>query len=328
MRIVALHLYFCGAVLISQSYGQEADMSALEARLRKEAPLAWRRLEAKHRETRFDWKQTEINNSRDEQKVRTASGSNCYRGVDFVIHIEENGGTGTKVWGGNDRYLFTVTRKSGDQSWALGHFGPRADDPARNGDWGLGVHTRIPWCFSDVPCHVLMADPSFKIQSLEKKSDGSVDLRFSISPQKEHDRNPQLTSGHVVLLPDRDWAISSYEANLTGPTHAKDSPVVVSASATYGPEEDRFLNLKHSKYELRWQDVGKQREDKWDTDLTCQHCAEPVESFSLASFGLSEPALPSEATTKSRLWLWLNVVAIVCLLVALILRSRLKAREQ
>lgn len=326
MCSITLLLSIFGVILLSQAYGQQADTLALEARLRKEAPQAWKRLESKHRETHFDWKETATDNSRDEQEVHSTSGSNCYRGDLFLIRLKENGIAGTKVWGGNDRYLFKVTTKSDDQPWSLGHFGSRGDD-AHNGDLTRGGQTRLPWCIFDVPCDVLLADPSFKIQSLEKKPDGSVDLRFSVSPN-ELDRNLHITSGRVLFLPDRDWAISEYEANLTRPTLPKDPPVIVSASVVYGPEDERFLNIKHTRYELLWKSRGKQRGDRWERDVKCQHCDEPVESFSLASFRVPEPALPSETSVRSRPWLWLNVVAIVCLLVAIILRSRQKAYEE
>ncbi len=308
MHVMSLHLYFCGAFLVSMAYGLEAATSTLEAQLFEEAPRGWKRLEAKQQKTQFDWKETEVNNSSDEPKVRTTSGSNCYRGEDFVIRLDKEGKT--KVWGGNDRYLFTVTRKSEDYSWALAQFGHRMDDPERNGDWEYGLQPRIPWRIYNVSLGALLEDPTFKVRGLEKNPDGSVELRFSVRPRDEHDYFPQLTSGQALLLPGRDWAISSYEASLTRPTQPNDPPVVVSASVDYGLEEDKFLNLEHTIYELRWQSNGKQRWTNWERDWTCQHCDKPVESFSLASFGLSEPALLGGEISKNIPWLWLNVAAV------------------
>lgn len=324
MRFAVLHLCFVAVVLLSQSHGQEAVRSNLEERLRDEAPLGWKRIETKHGETRFDWKEKEIDNSQDEQKTHTASGSNCYRGSNFVVLLGKT--ERSYVWAGNDRYLFTVTRNANDRPWTLGHFGPRAGASGLNGDVRYGVQCRVPWCIYDVPFYLLTADPSFKIETLTTESDGSVDLQFSVSPKNGDDRRAQLTSGRVLLLPEQDWAIKAYEATLTRPSHPKDSTINVLASVVYGPKEETYLNIKHVEYELRWHSGGKDRSDKWKSEVESQHCDEPLDSFFLASYGLSEPALLGDRT-KSRPWVWLNIIAIFCMLVALILRSRLKTRE-
>lgn len=325
MRIVALYLFLYAAVLTCHVYGQDAEGSGMEARLREEAPLAWKRLEAKHDQTCFNWTQTSTKNARGKHTVRRKSGSDCYRGKDFQIRLREDGAVEEEVRGGNDRYLFTVTRSSDDSSWQLRHFAPRADNSGRN-----GFQTRLPWCIVDVPLSVLTADPSFKVESLVEKPDGSVDLRFSVNPQNINtdERTPDVTSGHVVLLPERDWAISAYEAKLTHPTKPDTPPVFFSASVVYGPEEDSFLNVVHTTYEFHWQADEGQRVTTCERDLKCQHSDLPVDSFTLAAFDVPEPALLSEASPRSRPWLlWLNIAGIVCLLVALILRSRLKARK-
>jgi hypothetical protein len=320
MRVVAISLCLCDIVLVSTSFGQEAAQSALDSRLREEAPAAWKRLESKCRQTHCDWKETRIDDSRDKQTVTALSGSDCFRGEDFVVRLEYKKAR-PEASGGNDRYLFTVQKSRDDGSWALADFGPRKDDSDM---YGEVRKVRFPWCIYNTPAYLLMADPTFRIQSLQKNQDASIDVQFSVSPHSDDIRFPEVTSGRVVLLPDRDWAISEYELHPTRKTKPEYAPVDVSAKATYGPEEGTFINLTHTALEQRWQSDGKQRKIRWETDLTCQHCDEPAESFTLAAFGLPEPALPSE---RKRIWLWLNIAAVALLMVAFILRSRRKAHQ-
>lgn len=324
MRCQILHLFLYGFVLISHSNAQAVEEDALEVRFREEAPRGWRRLELKHQATRFVWSETEFNNSGDEQNIHKRNGSNCYRGKNFVIRIQEPGTNKTEVWGGNERNIFTVSRKSDEDSWMLSQFASRTDDPVRNGDIEYGTQARIPWQVYNVTCCSLVADSSFKIESIGESHEGAVELRFTCSPRYD-DGHPQVTSGRILLLPKRDWAISMYEAKLTRPRKPDAPPVVVAASATYGAREKAFLNLDHSTYEVRWDSNGKQRWTRWETDWTCQHCNEPPESFTLASFGLDEPALPNGENAKVGPWMWLNVAAVACLIVGILLRSRQKA---
>lgn len=288
-----------GILLLGQSTGQEPDSPNLETQLRMEAPAAWKRLEAKHARTRFDWNETHIDKQGNEVRSFKASGSNCYRGEDFLVRIEPDGSTRTNVWGGNDRYIFTVTkaRDANAESWRLSHFSPRVSDQALNGD-SSRIQSRMPWTIFDVPLYELILDPTFEVKSLRETPDKKVELTFAVSPGSDDSQLPELTSGRVTLLPERNWAISSYEANVT--RRAQPDAIQISASAEieYGPEEGDFLNVTSTKYELSWQSNGKQMGDTWETEMRCQPSSEPREAFTLASFGLPEPALAVKRTSS------------------------------
>jgi len=330
MRILSLYLFLCKAVVTCHVYGQDIESSGLEGRFRDEAPLGWNRLKTKHDQTCFDWTQTSVKNARGKQTVLNKSGSNCYCGTDFQIRLQEDGAVVPEVWGGNDRYLFTVTRSLESSPWQLRHFGPRSDNSRQNGDVNYGFQTRHSWCIFDVPFSVLASDPSFKVESIIQKSDGSVDVSFSVNPSNLNtdERKPDVASGEASLLPDRDWAIASYNVKLIHPNRAEAPVVFASASVEYGPEEDGFLNIVRTSYEFHWQAEEGKRATTLERDIKCRPCKLSPESFTLAAFDVPEPALLSESNARSKSWLlWLNITAIVFLVLAFILRSRLKNRE-
>lgn len=324
MRFILFSLTIGGTLLSPCAWGLETDESALESQFRKEAPLGWGRLKAKHGATHFEWRTTE-SSSDSSQAARTTNGSICYRGDLFVARRDLP--NKSKIWGGNDRYIFTISRSSSEDPWALNNYGPLEGSSASDGDEQFGAGTRNPWQIFNRSCDELIADPSFRIQRLKKNADGSVDLHFSVSPREQNEK-AHITSGQLVLLPDRDWAISQSEARLTRPTRPSDPPIIVVTSCALGPDNVGFLNLKHTVNELRWKSGVEDRWRREETDWNCRRCQEPVASFSLTGYGIPEPALlERDSGTTGRPWLWLNVIAIVCLVAALVMRYRLNARE-
>jgi hypothetical protein len=310
--------FFGIALALIPAPPRDTKAASLKEQLLDDGPRGWSRLELLHQKTRFEWTEKETGNHREPPIARQKSGSIVYCGDNFLVWLGD-----TEAWAGNRRYMFTVKRPASKEQWMLGYFGPRVNDSDRNGDARLGGATREAWCIFEVPCQRIVSHPSFKVTRLDKLPDNSVELIFSLDADSDQDRNLQrIASGRVTFLPDRDWAIAKYNVSLKGAR----APRVV-ASVTYGPARQEFLDIRHVEYTLQWHSDGKEEWNKWETDLSPRPCAEPQESFTLAAFGLPEPALPGESP-KSKRWLWLNLVALVCLIAAAVLRLRMKTARK
>lgn len=260
----------------------------LESRFRKEAPIGWKLLREKHRQTIYRW--DESRSSDGKEMKRTVSGSNAYRGDNFLITVKKQ--DGTTVYGGNEIYNFSVRRRSEDDPWLLIGFGQREKVSLQADELEYGALIRVPWALDLVPCLDLIGDPSFEIKSIIEKPDGVVELEFSVDPIGSSQIRPGLTSGRISFLPDDEWAISSYEVELTY-KDASSEPVTLAASADYGPPQKDFINLRHVTYEMRWKSQGKLRSNRWETDIVSERSKEAKDSFRLSTFGLDAPEMLS-----------------------------------
>lgn len=74
--LLAWHAGVAGA----RADAQQSERTELETRFWAEAPDAWRRWEAKHGATCFDWRETAFDNARDEAEIRVTEGESRYRG--------------------------------------------------------------------------------------------------------------------------------------------------------------------------------------------------------------------------------------------------------
>ena len=322
-RAIACFVMFVVCPLLNTGLSTDPVDTVLKATFCDSVLAGLKQIEALHDKTHFAWTERRVDFA-DESKISNSSGSNAYRGRNFVIYLNDKGDEAREAFGGNDRNMFVVSKNANQARWALDLFSKRSDDPSENGDVEYGTFSRIPFEIFDTPVRDLVRSPSFVIESLNETREGSVELKFSCDPDDStltlHDRrNPRLSSGKIVFIRNRDWRISSYEAKLTKTNQPTAPPVIVSASVEYHAADQDVLNIERSTYEMRWVSNEKPFGIRWEWSVTAKPCDEPPTSFTLFAFGLPEPAFASKSSDRN-IFLLLTFAAVVCILFAYVVK--------
>lgn len=229
------------------------------------------------------------------------------QGADSQSHEEE-------VIGVNATYAFRLSRASPDAPWVVTLL---TSDVEYLRGWLMNGGQVIPsgWMMDLISMRDFLADPGFVVENvLPVRCDARecVEVAFRFDPSASSLKS-RVRSGTVVLDPRRRWVLARSELHLAN----GNDEVVATTTFEYVDTPSAWPVLR--RYQV--DSVGYRPEIhrlvfEHDTSVDAEI---PDSAFTLSAFGLPEPAQPG----GGRLWfLWLNLAAVVCICLAVLLRKR------
>ncbi len=295
--------------------------NSLADRLRTEGVSGWARLEAATRNVECIYTEQRVV---PDQESRMATCELKYKEGLFLIRRTKDRDI---VYGRNDRYGFEIGRNTETTPWVVHAIDRTGGGASALGDESYGSYLREPWCVFNVPMRAIIEDPTFTIKrigSVEKSGQSLIEMEFGIKSSNQGVADLSLLiGGTVVFNPKQSWAIQEYQVRfLRRQTHEDTGKSVVSR-IRYTNADSEVPTLKAVDYSL----VGSGKPyASWKIVFSkFGLCDAPASDFTLTAFGLPEPGALSG---RRNYGLWLTSVALVCCIIALIVRRMGRPRAR
>jgi hypothetical protein len=213
----------------------------------------------------------------------------------------------------NEDYSFILNRSSATSAWLLSNVDQNVESVKQHGVMVpltpvfAGLMVEGAWLDD------LVASPEFEIVSAEIENTGSNGEECKVIFKSDYVIDPHNTilGGTLWLAPAEGWLLKRYEVQEQ------------SASAGTVAMEMEFQRWKGVSLPKRYSTTFR-----FDKDTRYIYDFEPVsayagsaDEFRLSAFGLPEPPIGASVQGIS-FWVWINVLAVVLLIVAVFLRKR------
>lgn len=242
----------------------------------------------------------------------------------LISERHEEGRVKSKVWGRNERYVFSLERTDPDSPWVVTHLAMTEDGPASEGPLRIlevnekGVRT-IPLQISHFSLGALCRHSSFEVAQASQQASGLFELRFRVDPKGEALRMMFLCSGGRLLLdPSKSWLPLEYELHYPG----TDS-VLAGRFSDFRLHDGVWLPFAFST-ETRKGDGTVIPIGSGTLQEVGIRESIPEREFTLSAFGLPEPG---GVNTGVPAWIWLTGVIVLFVAAGALVRSRHKGRR-
>lgn len=200
---------------------------------------------------------------------------------------------------------FSLFRKMEDQPYSLSEF--EDNGPADSVSIFLDRYLMAPYGVFGIPMSEIMADPSFKVRSVDAISEGGglyLKVSFDYAP-----KTIGLRSGWIMVSPQDRWAIVRAECQMGDKPENR-----LICKVEYGERAGEVRFPKRVSYTL----PGSRHSVFEFAEIVTERSA--AKDFTLAAFGLPDLGRPgvSRATSSGRYWLFL--LAFVALVIAITMR--------
>jgi hypothetical protein len=294
----------------------------LADRLRTEGISGWVRLEAATRNIECIYKEEHVVPN---QKPGFATCELKYKDGPFIIKRTK---VGDDVYGRNDRYGFEIARSKQTDPWVIHAIDREPGGASALGDESYGSFLREPWCVFAVPMRAIVEDPTFtikRIDSVGRNGQALVEMEFAIQSSNQGVADLSiLIGGTVAFSPKQSWAIQEYQVRFLRRQSHQNTGKSVVVKIRYTDADSEVPKLKTVDYSL----VGSGTPyASWKIEfLKFGVCDAPASDFTLTAYGLPEPG---EISGRRNYGLWLTSVALVCAILALVIRriGKLRARS-
>jgi len=313
------------SILLLLTVGAHAALSSeqVKERFLNEAPKTW--AEYRVLASRFQGNVTEVFKKNgevvNEKSTEVKQNGKCRMVINCFARKDSKAFSGVEVYAQNASYAFSLKKERPERAWVLTAMGFKGDgEPlvvVEHLDWAFEVLGSPVMLYSESLAE-LVKQPSFRIVKAEElKEHGRSLVRISFDNRHSSEANPffPIQSGSVTLDPQWCWCVRDgtiLNRYAQGESRAQVSVTAISAPGRIGtPIPKRAVAETEALY--------KPMKGSLLTDfaLSVPVSLPPDSDFTLSAFGFPEPT-PQRA--GSRLYIWLFVGGIVCLIAGIGIR--------
>jgi hypothetical protein len=316
MKVIYIHLFIVmsGAILIliPSVFGDEDTAK----RFITEAPKAWETLKNFQGglEGTYHKEMKELSNVG--AIIFKVDGEfKCINGNEYLYYklTDAKGGSYQTTFCFNAKYGFILDRNSSNDPWQISTLEKHKEFIlGRFERQGAILYTSIT--IDGQSLLWIVKQPGFKLKNaraFEKEGKELVEISFETSSYLLSD--DKILGGSVVFDPNNFWAVQNYELqrlwNIKGTSKGY---------VEYAGQLDRFPIPKSSVIERKDEKGGGGQLTFTFKDL--RKCSAPDSDFTLSKYGLPEPG--KTITASSHRWVWLVLIALLCLVTASVIRFR------
>jgi len=265
-----------------------------------------------------------INEYRDE--IKNLNGRQiCSR--NFIKSISRIDTNKYYVWGANDKYSFTLSKKELKEPWLLTNVTSRTHDTDMASPIGA-VHNTCDLCLSGPlgavsDLQLIVKHPAFTVKKIALGEKETIIEFECLHPVEEKPFLP-VQSGKLFLDPDNFYVIvkavvySKYAGNQARTEcHTEYTNIVGKPKLPVAYTENTVY------FQKKESDVTKKVAVQILFDLTKNNGNLSSADFTLSSFGLPEP-FAEKASSANWLWLSFSAIGILLLVIAIVLTRRVR----
>jgi hypothetical protein len=326
-------------VFLAQHRSRCTAQEDLKKQFARDAPIGWDgylRFSEGLQSTYSSMSRTTLNGTQSAEKkfhTQYKLKNNAALRVQYAVHP----GTDGEVEGMNPRYTFKLKRASAERGWVLADL--KTTDPTK-GPTEAAAQLRKNILQGSCACLTLwnlwlpdlLRDSDFKIMSIQKQSNGPVELyRVDFEYAKPAGTYPirgalPISRGWAIFDPGHDWIMKEYEV-----FHAS-LKAQASINRRFEIKQGRGQHplINHITTIHKWKDGDESGERVADVEVeTLDRPEAPVTEFTLSAFGLPEPT-GVVWNTGTPYYIWFAGAAAVSLCLALVFRflARRRAARQ
>jgi len=213
------------------------------------------------------------------------------------------GQAGTASSGGN--FYFHIVKNDAGHDYGITEY---AQKPASKDDLRVSLPLfYAPFCVRDIDMSEILGKPKFKVLAVTAEGD-MVRVEWEYWMRQQGMTADAQIKCKCDFIPDKCWALAAYEARIIMPSAQEEA--IDCGQLEYFGEERGVPLIKRLE---QWVANPARVKDRENIEITTVKNIElgptPESEFSLASFGLAEPALDGGSTNRA-FWFWGN--AVVC----------------
>jgi hypothetical protein len=313
---------------VPPSRGQERDAVGW---FKTEAPLAWKRYESHTKNMVGHWDAKGTRNGKLETQFHAEIKLNreCRLFVAKTIYHEKSKRRDIFAYGHNQKYFFTLHKKTDSSPWALADLGldmSRKDAFVEQTMSTLSRGLDVLVTTYSYPLAGLVSRPYFRIVRgrIDRIDDRDfVEIEFeSVHDIKKEDKTLWIQRGVLLLDPSNFWCLKKARLDTLSYPDTRGKRVIEYAYGVQGgiPIPEGLVSLSTGVH----QGVKHEMESRVDYKIRLVSGGAPDAEFYLSAFGILEP-VGVQAPAATRWWLWLGLAAVTAALIGFLFH-KLKPR--